>query len=570
MTPRLEIRLDAEPSDGSWAAMLARVRPDRRVRLSIAAPADCVPSATLRRARDAGFVRVRWDVTGTGPAPGAVDSAVAVGANELELDAFDSPWDRIREHRRTGALAHVCLKTTASRPPVVNPCEADEVRIDAAGTEVGVVDRVLASVGDRFPRVAVVGMPLCALSRLDPRRVLANVLVARPCDRPPTGLVLPFEEPSRAYFGPCGACSLALACDGGDAAADAFEPRPLCIRAFPDGPAADVTAGPGFVTARRHPAGFLTGKVHVLGVLAGIRPCGRLALPPDATRRALARLSRLGLRTALVPAAQAPGDRDTARDPVGAVAHVFFSRDGSASRAADLERRFSKAEASGAPMGTDTFSRAMGRLLGYPECCVEAFVKAGPGTATDDLIRAAHRRSERFHWVLNHLDARSTFPLVAHVPCRYDCEASVAQARGVLGMLDSLYPFLGETARRVLARPVLHAGGARIVAFDGDVDPDGSGLSYRSIDPLGRRGVSPADPDPEWSAILAVLGTANRLRRADGGVRLGRSGAEDTLLPIVPAPCLFPFGSDPEEGSCQCTGAGTRTDGVSPGRPTAG
>jgi hypothetical protein len=413
---------------------------------------------------------------------------------------------------------------------------------------VAVVDAALTHLAEAFPRLAVRGVPLCALSRLDPRRVLANALVAGPDVPRPTGVVLPFEEPSRAYFAPCGTCSLALACDGVDAAAVNREPSPLRIRAFPDGPALELPTGPDRITARRHPAGFLTGKVHVLGVLAGVRPCGRLALPPDAAHRALARLSRLGLRTAIVAAAQVPGDIDTAHDPAGSVAHVFFSRDGSASRAADLERRFSAAEASGAPMGTDTFSRAMGRLLGYPACCVDAFLAAGPGTATDDLVRAAHGRSRRFHWALNPLDARSTFPLVAHIPCRYDCESSVAQALALHGMLDSLYPFLGETARRVLQRPLLHAGGARIVAFDGVVDGDGRWLSYRSVDPLGRGGCTALASDARWLQVLSALASSDRLRLVEGGVLLGHAGSDETFLPMEPMPVLFSFHADPGAG----------------------
>jgi hypothetical protein len=543
-TPRLEVRLARDPGDAAWRDLLRAVPAAHRARL-VAGGGDALPADLLRRARDAGFVRVRLSWTRPEAPPDLADLAVAAGANELEIDAAAGPWARIRQLRGDGLLAHVRLRASPARPPAGNPCDADELWLDGGDAAPAAVDAALAAVGPAFRRVAVGGMPLCALSGLDPARVLANALSVRPFDGGP-GLVLPFEAPDRAYFDPCGRCALALACDGMPAAGLAATRAPFRIRAFPDGPSLDVPAGPAGVARRRHPPGFLSGKVHVLAVAAGARPCGRLALAPEGLSRALALLGRMGLRTAVVLPHEAPADLDT-RDAATAPAHVFFSRDGSAGRAADLERRFAAAEASGMPTGTEAFSRALGRILGYPDCCVQAFVDAGPAVPTDALIRAAHGRSRRFHWALNHLDARGAFPLVAHLPCRYDCGPSIDLALRVHGALDALYPYLGTAARRALARPVLFVDGARLAAFDGTPDDDGIGLSYRSVDPLGLRDAA-GGGDPDWAAAVATLAGGSRLRAGAEGVRVARADGTTDVLPVGTAPCLFPFSGRDQEG----------------------
>ena len=67
--------------------------------------------------------------------------------------------------------------------------------------------------------------------------------------------------------------------------------------------------------------------------------------------------------------------------------------------------------------------RRHGELLGYPACCVDAFVDAMPLYKNRDNIEYAARASERFHPLLNNL-LLSAYHHIGWFPCRFDCVQS--------------------------------------------------------------------------------------------------------------------------------------------------
>ena len=112
-------------------------------------------------------------------------------------------------------------------------------------------------------------------------------------------------------------------------------------------------------------------------------------------------------------------------------------------------------------------SARLGRLLGYPDCCVDAFAELGTLRTNARAIRASAGRSERFEPRLNNLNL-NVFHHVSWFPCRYDCPASLAKAERLDGLIEG-----GAPERRLQAMPVLYLDDRRQLVFDGRADRDG-------------------------------------------------------------------------------------------------
>jgi hypothetical protein len=551
MTPRLEIELRGMPALTDLAGILGQVGSEHRFRLILQWPEASgqasLVAAMARAALEAGFLRVRLKGPASGLTAAGLGTAVAGGLNELEVMVpGHAPWEAIRELRRAGGLRYVSmvwmqdeLDESSGR---FNPCDADELKIRCESGRDNGVDRAIADSIGHFRRVAVRGLPLCWLPSLGEDRVIANA-VAATVDAGGEGrgaALPPFEDPDRCWVPQCGRCSLYLACDG--------LPRGMfgqglsgsrVVHPFGGGDGAVVPMGPGGLVHTGRSQSFLTGRTHVHAVAAGVRPCGRMAVPIGEVPRQAAFLKAQGLVAVVVDPEDAPGDRDgvAALKP----AHVFFSLGNEAAEAADLERAFARAESGSNPMGADVFGRGIGRLLGYPDCCIDAFVAAGPDTSTDSLVREAHGRSTAFAWELNQIDPRTPFPLVAHVPCRFDCPASLALARQVLCILPKVFPYLDGAASRYLGRPVLYVDPDCAVSFAGWPDPDGEGVTYSHFEAFAPGSGGSGRAKGLAGRILALLALGNRVRVDGRTIRVFRGDEQELSLELAVEPKVFGF-----------------------------
>jgi len=560
MTPRLVTLLRVPPSVNP-EALFKRIPVDRRDRLTIAWPgaARMPPLDLVAAARRAGFSRVRLFGPASDMTDGALLRAVEAGLNEVEvlLDG-EGPWGLLRDLRASGRLAYVLLRQASrDRDGIAvdpsNPCGADVfvLEVPATGPLPG-AGRCLDIASSRFRRLAIRGWPLCAFPSLAEDRILSNALLASADASTVAGdgeicLRVPFETPSRVFTEACGGCRLALACDGIPAAALATGPGgSLRVRPFGPGSACDVPLEPEGIAARCHPSSFLSGRVHVLGVSSGCRPCGRIVVDESDAARQVTVLENQGLRTAEVPVPAALKDRDAGAGARGAgLHHVFFSKGDEARAAADLVVRFAQSQEGGSALDPAEFSRSLGRLLGYPRCCVEAFTAAGPDATTSSLLQAAHRRSEAFHWQLNVLDPVSPFTLLPHLPCRFDCAPSLAMASRLASVLDEVFPFLAGAARRALGRPWLWWAASRGAALAGPADADAAGAACRLPDsPLLRSGIHPdAAARGFLHRVLPILAVADHLRLDGSTVRVSRAGVPLAQLDEGCDPLIFPFDS---------------------------
>ncbi|MFH1532970.1 MAG: DUF483 domain-containing protein [Pseudomonadota bacterium] len=161
-------------------------------------------------------------------------------------------------------------------------------------------------------------------------------------------------------------------------------------------------------------------------VAAGIKPVAKLE---DAPRENLARyIDEFALpnpRTQEVPGSG------------GAHHHLFFGRS-----LADVERMVAsshRAVAEEAEVeGEDR--QALGRLLGYPACCVEAYARDFPVHGKDALLHL-RRSLDRPGVVFPELAPVNPYSNFVHVPCALDCEASRALT---LRAVEVLHPDEGE------------------------------------------------------------------------------------------------------------------------------
>ncbi len=192
--------------------------------------------------------------------------------------------------------------------------------------------------------------------------------------------------------------------------------------------------------------------------------------------------------------------------------------------------------------------RGFGELLGYPTCCVAAYL-AGPSSpafargTTGFYLDAYHRTAGPFDPHLNRFALDRA--LVSHAPCTYRCEPSVDLARTALAEMTALDPRRGNRALDRIGRPVLWWSQERHVILGG-ARWEGGWLHYTEFE--ASPGADPSSPAVlrafEHAQSLLEEGTALCYALGSGFVIRARTGAlieVGDLAPLDP-PFLFDFG----------------------------
>ncbi len=102
--------------------------------------------------------------------------------------------------------------------------------------------------------------------------------------------------------------------------------------------------------------------------------------------------------------------------------------------------------------------QALGRALGYPDCCITANLILG-GLSMTDMVRVARTRGRR-DWRLNifltEMDSRPPqYYLISHFPCRLGCPASIDYAASLYEVLTAVSPQFAAELKDFLSLPVL-------------------------------------------------------------------------------------------------------------------
>ena len=192
----------------------------------------------------------------------------------------------------------------------------------------------------------------------------------------------------------------------------------------------------------------MTDSLEALAFGIGIKPALRLRLSRDRTAPEVRRWRRRGVAV-VETAGLAYIARDEARARALARAEEVI-RPGLPQRTPDGE--------------VLAAHRELGRLLGYPACCVEAFLERvargvdvlPDGSRASELavaFDAALRRSERPRWELSFVLPQRR-ALVPFDPCALDCAIALRYATALLGAYRERDPDAAAELERRLRAPV--------------------------------------------------------------------------------------------------------------------
>lgn len=173
-------------------------------------------------------------------------------------------------------------------------------------------------------------------------------------------------------------------------------------------------------------------------------------------------------------------------------------------------------------------TRRVGLLLGYPPCCVDAFVAASGSAAAGEAgineaaIRSTAGLDGEIPWEMNTLSHMSP---VGFTPCRAGCPGALAFARRLLDALGRADPAGLAVVERVLRRPVLFFRYPILYVLDGAPAP-ARAVDYAAAlpndDASGLPAVLAAWQEDELGSALAA---GDRVELSGGALAVRRAGA---------------------------------------------
>lgn len=121
-----------------------------------------------------------------------------------------------------------------------------------------------------------------------------------------------------------------------------------------------------------------------------------------------------------------------------------------------------------------------GRALGYPECCVQFFMRSNNWNRTNSYAESRERTSGLNDYRTNCFGKNCGYSLSFHIPCRFDCSRTIEDAARLEQFLVTQEPDYAAACRRLLHLPVLSLNEREVVLLDGVVAGDRS-VNYSSV-----------------------------------------------------------------------------------------
>ena len=252
-----------------------------------------------------------------------------------------------------------------------------------------------------------------------------------------------------------------------------------------------------------------------LPVQAGLKPAGRTIVTAVDAARLVAEAHTSGLRVAVVDAGKFIAEFFADRPDLDQI--VYTARSETALAAAvEAERSMIEGDRRGEPV-TGTQVRALGVALGYPHCCIDAFIAVRDRSNAEIRFHALQQTPWHASSLLNdHIEGRA---LVSHAVCRYDCPASVAYARALLEEFARNSPAgaaqLAEAQAGVMV-VIAREGSIRLI---GGTSATAGLVRFAAVEAVG----DGAHLD-RWRTVLRAADGIEVL--PDGGVRILRGGEE--------------------------------------------
>jgi hypothetical protein len=208
----------------------------------------------------------------------------------------------------------------------------------------------------------------------------------------------------------------------------------------------------------------------MLALLEGLKPALRITAPPGEAERVTRRFRARGLAVLSASSAVPIDGR------VSAILYVArATREAAALR--DAEARVLPGHLRGEYAAPEAH-RELGRRLGFPRCCVDAFcdrvergvdrLAGGPRGLAEDYVAAREAWVERPDPRINNLLFSARLKLVSFYPCRYDCAVALRFAAAVHDALQRRAPEAAERLLGALSRHVVIApsNGRAVVTLD--------------------------------------------------------------------------------------------------------
>jgi hypothetical protein len=280
----------------------------------------------------------------------------------------------------------------------------------------------------------------------------------------------------------------------------------------------------------RYPVG--SGEAEMIALLGGLRRLVRQRLRAPDIERIRAFAARRGLHVGVAPGfwAEGKGGEDQCLDGKAAQAFdayrtVFIGRaPHDVAAGIELDR------------GNDL---ELGRLLGYPRCCVEAFVSAPQPRRNMDLLAATAGRTDGLLLARLNVADLHVFHYVSWTPCSFACSWSARYADRIAALLDKRH---ADFRRRIDDA----LGAHRLVLHD-DVqismrgEHDGTEVRVADAWPTAcdRHPDAHLDQDATEAVarLLALVRTGTTVSVRGNTLRVD---AEVLALPVTPL--LLPFG----------------------------
>ncbi len=179
---------------------------------------------------------------------------------------------------------------------------------------------------------------------------------------------------------------------------------------------------------------------------------------------------------------------------------------------------------------------SIGGLLGYPACCVQAFVAQGEAWDESESRYAIAARTSFGPGAWPALLDDTSLELLPHFPCTYRCERSREQAEALVAALATEDPALREAIVRYLGGPVLYFDRDHQIRFRGAVSE--GGIAYRGVS-MPWRGSLP------FGRLAATMARGDRLVLGEGALTI--FAGEQPILSIERTDpglgVILPFGT---------------------------
>ena len=136
-------------------------------------------------------------------------------------------------------------------------------------------------------------------------------------------------------------------------------------------------------------------------------------------------------------------------------------------------------------------NRKLGRLLGYPECCINFFCTHSHlmNKITMDLslysLSNTHRNPP-YPFYTNNIVGHFGYGLISHFPCKYTCTESIKLGKKYFDVINDYSPDLAHRIKQILVSPILYTEHDGIFLFKEYSMLSNTSFSYNTNEIISR------------------------------------------------------------------------------------